>query len=313
MSRRTRLDRAGDGHWVGTFSAMASPCEVLMDVEDRQEAHRLLAIAADEAWRVEDKFSRYLPGNVVDAINRSDGAPVAVDEETARLLDFAARLHALSEGRFDITSGVLRRVWSFDGRRPPPSTEEIAAVLPLVGWRRAEWDGERLRLEPGMQIDFGGIGKEYAVDRAAGLVAAASSASCMVNFGGDLAMTRPRTDGEAWRIGIEESSRSVRVAPRRAALGCAGHQRDHQALRARRRRPLRAHPRSRVGMAGGGMSALGDGRCRVLRRGGNARDAGHAAGSRSRGFPRPAGSALLGHALNHGASGAKCWRTLAVI
>ena len=85
-------------------------------------------------------------------------------------------------------------------------------MLPLVGWRRVDWDGERLRLEPGMEIDFGGIGKEYAVDRAAGLVAAASSASCLVNFGGDLAMTRPRTDGEAWRIGIEDV-----VAQRRAS------------------------------------------------------------------------------------------------
>ena len=226
MSRRTRLDRAGDGHWVGTFSAMASPCEVLMDVEHRQEARRLLAIAADEAWRVEDKFSRYLPGNIVDTINRSDGAPVAVDEETARLLDFAARLNALSEGRFDITSGVLRRVWSFDGCRTPPSADEIAAVLPLVGWRRADWDGERLRLEPGMQIDFGGIGKEYAVDRAAGLVAAASTASCVVNFGGDLAMTRPRTHGEAWRIGIEDVAAQRRasrlVLLRSGALATSG-------------------------------------------------------------------------------------------
>jgi thiamine biosynthesis lipoprotein len=204
VTRGTRLERAEDGHWVGTFSAMASPCEVLMEVEDRQEARCLLAIAADEAWRLEDKFSRYLPGNVVDTINRSEGAPVAVDDETGRLLDFAARLNGLSEGRFDITSGVLRRVWSFDGRQTAPSAQEIAAVLPLVGWRRVEWDGRRLRLEPGMQIDFGGIGKEYAVDRAAGLVASASKASCVVNFGGDLAVTRPRQQSEAWRIGIED-------------------------------------------------------------------------------------------------------------
>jgi thiamine biosynthesis lipoprotein len=204
VTRRTRLDRAEDGHWVGTFSAMASRCEVLMDVEPRREAQRLLAMAAREAWRIEDKFSRYLSGNVVDGINRSGGAAVAVDEETARLLDFAARLNTLSDGRFDVTSGVLRRVWSFDGRRSPPTEADVAAVLPLVGWRRVEWDGRRLRLEPGMQIDFGGIGKEYAVDRAAGLVAAASSASCVVNFGGDLASTRPRAHGEAWRIGVED-------------------------------------------------------------------------------------------------------------
>jgi thiamine biosynthesis lipoprotein len=212
VTRGTKLGRAEDGHWVGTFSAMASPCELLMDVEDRQEARRLLAITAREAWRIEDKFSRYLPGNIVDIINRSEGAVVAVDQETARLLDFAARLHDLSEGRFDITSGVLRRVWPFDGQRAPPSAGEIAAVLPLVGWPRVQWDGQRIRLEPGMQIDFGGIGKEYAVDRAAGLVAAASSASCMVNFGGDLALTRGRAGGEPWRIGIEDVAAERRAS-----------------------------------------------------------------------------------------------------
>jgi FAD:protein FMN transferase len=226
VSRRTRLRRAEDGHWVGTFSAMASPCEVLMDVRDRREAGHLLAIAATEAWRIEDKLSRYLPGSIVDLINRSDGALIAVDQETAHLLDFAARLHDLSEGRFDVTSGVLRRVWSFDGSRPPPSADEIAAILPLVGWRRVQWDGERIRLAPGMQIDFGGIGKEYAVDRAARLLAAATPASSVVNFGGDLTVTRPRAGGEPWTIGIEdvaaERHASRLVMLRSGALATSG-------------------------------------------------------------------------------------------
>ena len=145
-----------------------------------------------------------------------------MDEETARLLEFAVKLHALSEGRFDITSGVLGRVWSFDGggRRRAPT--EIAAVLPLVGWRRAEWDGARLRLEPGMQIDFGGIGKEYAVDRAARLVAAATEASCVVNFGGDLALSRPRLSGEPWRVGIEDVQPASDAQPQLIVLATGG-------------------------------------------------------------------------------------------
>jgi thiamine biosynthesis lipoprotein len=218
--RRTRIRRAEDGHWVGTFQAMASPCEVLMDVSPRQEALRLLAIVSGEAWRIEDKFSRYLRGNIVDAINRSEGAPIGVDEETARLLDFATKLHALSEGRFDITSGVLGRVWAFDGRRARPSQDEIAAVLPLVGWQRADWDGHRVRLEPGMQIDLGGIGKEYAVDRAAHLVAEATEASCVVNFGGDLVLSRPRPPSDPWRVGIEDVTRAGRAI--RVVLVTAG-------------------------------------------------------------------------------------------
>jgi FAD:protein FMN transferase len=211
VSRRATVRRAEEGHWLGTFQAMASRCEVLMDVRHQREADRLLGIVSGEAWRLEDKFSRYLRGNVVDAINHGNGSPVEVDEETARLLDFAVQLHRLSEGRFDITSGVLGRVWAFDGERPLPGAEEIAAALRLVGWHRAQWDGRRLRLEPGMQIDFGGIGKEYAVDRAAQLAAEATESSCVVNFGGDLVLSRPRPTGEPWRVGIEDAAADRRA------------------------------------------------------------------------------------------------------
>ena len=114
---------------MGTFQAMASSCEVLMDVPHRQEALRLLAIVSAEAWRIEDKFSRYLRGNVVEDINRGDGAPVEVDEETARLLDFAAKLHAL----VGVGSTSRRESSAASGPRtdsaPTPSAEEIAAVL----------------------------------------------------------------------------------------------------------------------------------------------------------------------------------------
>ena len=78
-----------------------------------------------EAWRVEDKFSRYLRGNIVHRVNRSGGEPVGVDGETARLIDFAESLYSLSDGRFDITSGVLREAWVFDGSDNVPSRPAV--------------------------------------------------------------------------------------------------------------------------------------------------------------------------------------------
>lgn len=87
---------------------MASPCQVLSKAA-RATAQKQLEAAAAEAWRIEAKFSRYRAGNVVDRINSAGGASVAVDEETADLLDFAATLHRLSDGRFDISSGVDRK------------------------------------------------------------------------------------------------------------------------------------------------------------------------------------------------------------
>jgi thiamine biosynthesis lipoprotein len=188
---------------------MASPCEVLVEVDGRQDAERIVSAVAAEAERVQHKFSRYLPDNVVFAINHSAGRPVEVDGETARLLDFAQRLWQLSEGRFDVTSGVLRRVWSFDGRDRVPHPQEVQEVLRSVGWQRVAWDGERIALEPGMEIDLGGIGKEYAVDRAVRAAAERSGASCLVNFGGDLALTWPRRGRVPWRVGIEGSGRLI--------------------------------------------------------------------------------------------------------
>jgi thiamine biosynthesis lipoprotein len=198
---------------------MASPCEVLVEVDDdRREAERILSVVVAETRRIEAKFSRYLEGNVVHRINHSDGRDVEVDEETARLLDYAARLHQLSEGRFDVTSGVLRRIWRFDGSDRVPSKKAVQEVRRLVGWERVAWEGKRIRLEPGMEIDFGGIGKEYAVDRAASLVAETSKASCVVNLGGDLVISRPRAGLEPWLVGIEEPEAATSVAAREIRL-----------------------------------------------------------------------------------------------
>jgi len=196
--------RQEEGHWTGVFRAMASPCEVLMEVDDRRDAEHILSIVSSEALRVEHKFSRYLPDNIVHRINSSQGRPVVVDEETARLLDFARTLYELSEGRFDVTSGILRRIWTFDGGSTIPDQENILEVLRYVGWNRVAWDGRAIRLEPGMQIDLGGIGKEYAVDRAALIVD--DRTSCLINFGGDIVVTRARRDGQPWRVGIERPS-----------------------------------------------------------------------------------------------------------
>lgn len=102
-----------------------------------------------------------------------------------------------------MTSGALRRVWRFDGSDRLPSDAAVQEVRRHLGWPRVSWDGKRIRLQPGMEIDLGGIGKEYAADRAAGLVEGISKASCLVNLGGDLVVTRPRREHEPWLVGIE--------------------------------------------------------------------------------------------------------------
>ncbi|UCH53199.1 MAG: FAD:protein FMN transferase [Pseudomonadota bacterium] len=197
-----RVERVAD-YWVARFQAMASPCEVLVDTDDPTVARRVGAIAYSEALRVERKFSRYRADGVVAQINAANGATVEVDEETAALLNYADACYRMSDGRFDVTSGILRRVWRFDGSARVPESQAVQALMPLIGWGRVSWQNPRLTLLPGMEIDLGGIGKEYAVDRAVGLIRAESPASVLVNFGGDLVSSGARRDGRAWQIGIE--------------------------------------------------------------------------------------------------------------
>jgi len=184
------------------FAAMASPCEVLLPSMSRPAALAIGAVAAQEAWRVEKKYSRYRDDSVTAWIHENRGTTIEVDQETASLIDFASQCFDLSGGLFDITSGVLRRAWKFDGSDRIPEEAAIEPLLRLVGFGKLQWRSPYLLLPAGMELDFGGIGKEYAVDRAYDLLAARDGTPFLVNFGGDLRANRPPSHGP-WQIGIE--------------------------------------------------------------------------------------------------------------
>jgi thiamine biosynthesis lipoprotein len=192
-----------DADYVGKFTAMASPCEVLIDTEDEVEARAIAECVATEALRVEAAFSRYRDDNLIYAINNSQGQSVEVDDELARLFDFSARCYELSDGLFDITSGVLRRIWQFDGSDRLPSRKQAKALLPLVGWDKVIWESPCITLQQGMEIDLGGIGKEYAVDSAAKLVQQRWNTPVLINFGGDLYATDKPLGRQYWQVGVE--------------------------------------------------------------------------------------------------------------
>lgn len=204
---RAEITRVDD-YSVGRFEAMGSPCEVLVDTEDRREAAELVTIARAEAVRIERKFSRYRTDNIVHAINHSAGKPIPVDEETALMLDYAVACTEMSDGMFDITSGALRKVWRFDGGDRVPSEAAVQAVLRNVGWSRVTWTGSVLTMPERMEIDLGGIGKEYAVDRAATLLATRTTCPFLVNFGGDIYARGPRRDGAPWGVGVDDPDRT---------------------------------------------------------------------------------------------------------
>ncbi|MBY0468932.1 MAG: FAD:protein FMN transferase [Burkholderiaceae bacterium] len=213
------------------FEAMSSVCEICLD--DAQGAGepalaQAAAQAIGEVRRIEVAYSRYRTDSIVSRINAAAGGPdsVLVDDETASLLSFAAQLYALSDGLFDITSGVLRRVWDFKAKRIP-TDEALHQLLPLIGWSQVEWTGQSIRLpRAGMEVDFGGFGKEYAADRAMAALHAAGQRHGYVNLGGDIRVLGPRADGSAWRFGIQHPRQDERmiasVELREGALATSG-------------------------------------------------------------------------------------------
>lgn len=186
-----------------TFHAMAAENEIQLHAATGELARSAADAAIAEVARIEAKYSRYRADSVVSRINaHAGGEPIEVDDETRALLDYADACFRDSGGLFDPTSGVLRRVWRFDGGRVP-SADELATVLPLIGWPHVERHAPQVRLSrAGMELDFGGFGKEYAVDRAALALRELGIESGLVNLAGDLAVLAPQPDGAPWRVGI---------------------------------------------------------------------------------------------------------------
>ena len=166
------------------FNAMGCPCEILLDTADADVGRAQSTAAQEEAQRIEAKYSRYRQDSLIHRVNTSGGKKIEVDAETAAILDFADSCYELSEGLFDITTGVLNK-------SPNAST---------VGWENVTWTKPFLTLPVGFEIDFGGICKEYAADRILSLLTERHAISTLVNLGGDIAAAGRKL----WAIGIED-------------------------------------------------------------------------------------------------------------
>ena len=181
---------------------MASPCEILINSTSKQLATKITQLAHQEALRIEQKFSLFSRTNIIHQINHAEGHTTEIDDETHQLFEFADQCYKLSDGLFDVTSGVLKHLWNFKHMHHIPSENNINKALKNIGWNLVKLTENAITLPANMQIDLGGIGKEYAVDTTVNLLAGNyPDIEVLVNFGGDL-RTSKESD-EPWEIGIE--------------------------------------------------------------------------------------------------------------
>jgi thiamine biosynthesis lipoprotein len=193
------------------FQAMGTACSISIYAESSDGARKKCEPVVTDVARLEAKYSRYLRDSFLSRINLAaeQGRSIEVDDETALLLDYAQTCHAESNGMFDITSGLLRRAWNFQpkGQTAVPDAASLETLLERVGWQKLDWHAPKLAFTiPGMELDFGGIVKEYAADRAATLLREQGVAHALVNLGGDICVTGPQVDERPWRIAISDPS-----------------------------------------------------------------------------------------------------------
>jgi FAD:protein FMN transferase len=187
-----------------TFKALGGACELVLDGLSAAQAQPLMLAAQQEIQRIEHKYSRYRADSLLSRLNhQAGGEPVECDQETLQLFAHANALYNLSQGLFDITCGVLRRAWNFN-EAVVPAAQKLQPLLELIDWHLVtNKDSHVLLTKPGMEVDFGGFGKEYAADRAATVLLEAGCQHGYVNLAGDFRMLGPKADDSPWMIGIK--------------------------------------------------------------------------------------------------------------
>ena len=196
---------ARDGAQELTFQAMGTRCRISFAAAPNR-ARELQKLAIDWVAAFESKYSRFLAGSLISRINAAAGAgPVAIDAETERLFALCDQMHFMTRGVFDPSSLPLLRLWNWK-RQQIPSSSEVERALRLVGWRKVQRKPGQIFLpEAGMGLDLGGMGKEYAVDCVAQLLASNGARSVLVDFGADVRVIGIPADGRpAWHIGLDD-------------------------------------------------------------------------------------------------------------
>jgi thiamine biosynthesis lipoprotein len=200
--------------------------EIIMGVEtkiilycpDEAAARRAARRAFDSIIELDAVLSDYRNDSEVMRLCRAPGeGPVPVSDDLFAILSEAEHLSRFSGGAFDVTVGPLSRLWR-EARRSGamPAPEDLRDARRRTGWRKVVLDGPtrtvRL-LARDMRIDFGGIGKGYAADRAVEVLTALGCPRCLVSIGGDIAAGAPPPDAPGWRIEVRMAGDDVGSPP----------------------------------------------------------------------------------------------------
>jgi thiamine biosynthesis lipoprotein len=207
-----RGDRRRDGSTrlvASSRLSMGSTLTVTVVTDDELGAKAAAEEVFDEFARLEQLMSTWIAGSDVSRINGAAGiGPVPASAEVREVLTMARQMSELTSGRFDVTFGALSGLWKFDHDQDNllPDMRDVRKRLPLVDYRAVQIDdtaGTVFLARNGMSLHLGGIGKGYAIDRAAAMLRRRGLRNFMVQNGGDIYVAGMR-DGRPWRLAIQD-------------------------------------------------------------------------------------------------------------
>ncbi len=206
-----RLEKSAD--------AMGSTYSIAIYGDDRVRMEAAVDAAFDEVHRLDDMLSNYKPASEWSEVNRRAAEkPMRISPELFRLLLACMEYSSQSEGAFDITVGPLMKVWGFyRGSGHLPHRPEVAAALTRVGYRHVHLDPSAQTVwfdRPGVELDPGGIGKGYAVDRMVDILRQKGFATALVAGSGSsiYGMGAPPDEPRGWRVDIRNPWNPRKIA-----------------------------------------------------------------------------------------------------
>jgi thiamine biosynthesis lipoprotein len=191
-----------------THPAMGTEYSLYLYAPSNQEAEKIAAPVFQEIDRVDALLSNYRPESELSRINHEAfEQEVTTDPETFRFLATCLAWSQRSAGAFDISVGKLMKVWKFFGASGAlPSPDELAAARADVGWEKIRLNAEQRTvrfLATGVELDPGGIGKGYAVDRAVRILKAKGVSAALLSAGSSTIFALGAPLGEAgWKVRV---------------------------------------------------------------------------------------------------------------